>query len=70
MAQKRERAAPRQRTAPTQNTKSLDSFVDQDSAEHLSRQDQIAAWIVRRVPVSLAAARVHAELQGIGGAHA
>lgn len=70
MAQKRERAAPRQRTALTRNTKSLDSFDMQSTAPEPFRQGAPAAWIVRRVPVSLAAARVYAELHGIGGAHA
>ena len=49
---------------------SLDSFTFNNTAPKPFRQEGPAAWIMRRVPVSLAAARVYAELHGIGGAHA
>ena len=46
----------------------LPSRDDLNITSDASRQVTPAAWIVRRVPVSLAAARVYAELHGIGAA--
>ena len=68
MAQKQERAAPRQRTALTQNTKSLDSFGTTDTAPETFRQGAPAAWIARRFGLPPAVAGVVAQLAGIGGA--
>lgn len=69
MAQTRERAARANGSALIHfDIKGLDNLSDDNTTPQPFRQEGPAAWIVRRVPVSLAAARVYADLHGIGGA--
>jgi hypothetical protein len=71
MAQKRERAAPRQRTALTLNMKSLDSFDITDTAPKTFRQDPIdvISLLAARSRVSPATIRAQLAAWQIGGAH-